>query len=546
VKRSDILTTKKPWSKAFEDAEFQDSFINDVLPNYVHSCRWFAAKGAKIKLFRIATLIQLPTSEGNVYLLVIDVIFAAGNSENYLIPIHFNRRNIKEVDESGVICKVKVQDQEGHLIEAVYSESFRNKLFKEIADRGTLKFEGGELFFHRGRILTRDKSIKQVTSKLLKAEQSNTTLVFNQKYFLKLFRRLYIDSNPDYELTQFLTETAGFAYSPTYAGSINWNRKNFSAITLGLMQEKVENKGEAWSYTLEQVRSFFNRLEEAAGKASGLDNLPINRPASPDSLSDTFRSLIGEEHLKKIALLGKRTAEMHIALSSDKNNREFAPLLFNEDYSVWLKNRLIQQFDLRYNLVESNLSKLSGLAEEYALKFLDSKQFVQEKILGFDPLKLSSSRIRLHGDYHLGQVLITGEDDFCILDFEGEPEASIRDRKVKQSPLKDVAGMLRSFHYAVYANIFDKSVKFKSKKEELFEAGEKYYCAVAAVYLDKYVEIAMNNALDIGYMNEINYLLRYHLLEKAVYELGYELNSRPSWVIIPLQGIMQILETETE
>ena len=147
----------------------------------------------------------------------------------------------------------------------------------------------------------------------------------------------------------------------------------------------------------------------------------------------------------------------------------------------------------------------------------------------------------MHGDYHLGQVLIT-DNDFCILDFEGEPESSIRDRKIKQSPLKDVAGMLRSFHYSVYASIFSRSRRSKTDLQPLFEAGEKYYRGLAAIYLERYINTAMDKGLDIGYWKEINFLLQYHILEKAVYEIGYEINYRPSWVIIPLQGIMQILE----
>jgi maltose alpha-D-glucosyltransferase/alpha-amylase len=137
---------------------------------------------------------------------------------------------------------------------------------------------------------------------------------------------------------------------------------------------------------------------------------------------------------------------------------------------------------------------------------------------------------------------MTEDDDFYIIDYEGEPESTIRDRKVKQTPLKDVAGMLRSFHYAVYATIFSEKNSFKLSKEELFEAGEKYYKAISAVFLNRYIETAMDNQLDIGYKSEIKNLLEYHLLEKAVYEIGYELKARPDWVIIPLTGIKQILE----
>ena len=232
---------------------------------------------------------------------------------------------------------------------------------------------------------------------------------------------------------------------------------------------------------------------------------------------------------------------MHIALASDKTERSFNPVNFNEDYTVWLKNRLNQQFDRRYILVEQNFGKLKGLAKKYAKVFLDAKNRIKNYILDFDDLKLISSRIRIHGDYHLGQVLI-GNNDLYMLDFEGEPEATIRDRKVKQPPLKDVAGMLRSFHYAIYATIFNRLENNLLNQEDLFTAGEHYYNTISSYFMHFYMQTAMDNSLNIGYQNEINYLLKYHLLEKAIYELGYELNARPVWAIIPLTGLVNLID----
>lgn len=154
--------------------------------------------------------------------------------------------------------------------------------------------------------------------------------------------------------------------------------------------------------------------------------------------------------------------------------------------------------------------------------------------------KLKFERIRIHGDYHLGQVLVNG-DDFYILDFEGEPESTIRDRKVKQPPLKDVAGMFRSFHYAIYATIFNNLDKYPYSQDELFKAGELLFNYMVSAFLETYVETVQAGNLNIGYNHEIEFLLRYCLIEKAVYELGYELNSRPQWAVIPLRGIQSIM-----
>jgi maltose alpha-D-glucosyltransferase/alpha-amylase len=307
------------------------------------------------------------------------------------------------------------------------------------------------------------------------------------------------------------------------------------------MQEKVANEGDAWVYFKAKVGDFFSKIVEKPSLTKSLQKVALYKPLDIRDLEPELVDLIGYESLKSVKMLAQRTAEMHIAISSHRSNYTFLPITFNEDYVVWLKNRLIYQFDRRLDLIEKTIDALDGLSREYAETFLERKEDIINTILSFDESKLISKRIRIHGDYHLGQVLKQG-DDFIILDFEGEPESTIRDRKVKQPPIKDVAGMIRSFHYAIYANIFEIEKEHPKLRNELFEAGSVYYRATVAVFLNTYLNIAMKNNLSIGYAEEVNYLLRYHLLEKAIYELGYELNSRPDWAIIPLRGIMNLLE----
>jgi maltose alpha-D-glucosyltransferase/alpha-amylase len=199
---------------------------------------------------------------------------------------------------------------------------------------------------------------------------------------------------------------------------------------------------------------------------------------------------------------------------------------------------MLYQFQNRLNTIENNLHKLDGLALELANEFLEKKNSIRKRFVKFDWTKLKSERIRVHGDYHLGQILVK-DDDFYILDFEGEPESTIRDRKVKQPPLKDVAGLFRSFHYAIYSTIFNNS--YKNSQDDLFKVGELLYRYLIGVFLATYIIEVQNANLNIGYHQERIFLLKYSLLEKAVYELGYELNSRPRWAVIPLKGISNII-----
>lgn len=307
------------------------------------------------------------------------------------------------------------------------------------------------------------------------------------------------------------------------------------------MQQKIENEGDAWTWMLKKVNTFFEQFDKNPKLIfNWTPKEKIFEPVKISELAPQTIERLDKDFAKAIVIMGKRTAQMHIAMAKDLGQVSFTPVSFNPDYSVWLKNKVSYLFDQRIGLLEKNLTKLRGLAREYGQTFLDRRNEVLEEVLGFDETKLCSMRTRVHGDFHLGQLLVQ-KGEYYILDFEGEPESTIRDRKVKQSPLKDVAGMLRSFHYAIYATLFDEQKNWALPQEELFDIAERFYQLICGLYLNGFIRTAMKGGLDIGYKPEVNYLLRYHLLEKAVYELGYELNSRPAWAIIPLRGIMRIM-----
>jgi maltose alpha-D-glucosyltransferase/alpha-amylase len=370
-------------------------------------------------------------------------------------------------------------------------------------------------------------------------EQSNTSIIYNDSFVLKIFRRIYVSTNPDYEISRFLTERMHFENTPRYTGSINLALAEGN-ITLGLMQELVSNQGDAWKFMLEQIDGVFDNLKRKKIKIDKLPDIAMFKRLRINEIPPEIIDWVGLSLFLRIQTLALRTAEMHIALGSDIHETAFTPTTYNGDYTVWLKNRMLYQFQNRLNIIENSLHKLDGLALELAHQFMENKKLVRKHFVDFDWTKMKSERIRIHGDYHLGQVLVNG-DDFYILDFEGEPESTIRDRKVKQPPLKDVAGMFRSFHYAIYATIFNNKEKYPFEQEDLFKAGEILYKYFVGVFLETYIEKAQSGNLNIGYNHEIDFLLKYCLLEKAVYELGYELNSRPRWAVIPLRGIQSIM-----
>jgi maltose alpha-D-glucosyltransferase/alpha-amylase len=525
---------KTDWENAFDDEEFVKVFSSDILENYIINKRWYGGKASTLKYIEVVDFFKISSKDNTYFGVLLEVNFKEAFYQHYFMPLAFMSE--EELDTNTIIAPVKMNNVDGFLVDALHQEDFRKLLFEEIIhSKGT----SSKVQFHKGNKLE-DK--EYISSKFMGVEQSNTSIIYNNTLVLKIFRRIYISMNPDYEISRFLTERMNFKSSPEYKGSISVILTEGN-ITLGLMQELVPNQGDAWKFMLEEVDRIFENLNHKKIKINKLPDIDLFKRLKINEVPHEIIDWAGLSIFLRIQTLATRTAEMHIALGSDIHETAFTPTTYNGDYTVWLKNRLTYQFQNRLNILENNLHKLDGLALELANQFLDHKKEIRKLFLDFDWTKMKSERIRIHGDYHLGQVLVNG-DDFYILDFEGEPESTIRDRKVKQPPLKDVAGMFRSFHYSIYATIFNNKDKYPYDQKELFQAGEILFKYFVGVFLQTYTEVAQGGNLNIGYKKEIDFLLKYCLLEKAVYELGYELNSRPRWSVIPLTGIASIMEFE--
>ncbi|RLD28144.1 MAG: trehalose synthase [Bacteroidetes bacterium] len=521
------------WEELLDNKEFVKIFLSDILEDYIIKQRWYGGKASKLKYIELAEYFRIQQNDEVYYGLILEVNFKEAFYQHYFLPIAFvSDENFAKKDR---ILPISIKGQEGFIIDAINLEAFRKLVFERILN--ALPKDKTRVQYHKSQLF---KNAIYESSRFMGLEQSNTSIVYNEKYVLKFFRRIYADKNPDYEMSRFLSEKKDYKNTPAYLGSIQIKDHENTNITIGLMQEMISNEGDAWDYMLKEFHKVFLNLEH---KHIAINSLPKTEDFGRLDITDVPPQIIdwvGLNVFTKVQTLAKRTAEMHITLGSEFEDTAFTPTHFNGDYTVWLKNRLLYQFQNRLNIVENSLNKLDGLALELAHEFLDKKNLIRKRFVNFDWTKLKGERIRVHGDYHLGQILVN-DNDFYILDFEGEPESTIRDRKVKQPPLKDVAGLFRSFHYAIYATIFNNIDIYKHEQQELFEAGEILYQYIKGVFLGTYIVEIQNANINIGYHQERIFLLKYAMLEKAVYELGYELNSRPRWAVIPLKGISNII-----
>ena len=377
----------------------------------------------------------------------------------------------------------------------------------------------------------------------MNAEQSNSSVVYDKRLVLKMFRRVEPGLNPDLEIGVFLMEKSSFRNVPPLAGYIEYLDEHGATSSLGMLQGYVANQGDAWQFTLRALAEYYGALRQSGGLGAGeIPRAPLVALCS-QPVPDEARRRIGA-YLDSAALLGRRTAELHLALASTADEPDFAPQPSSEADHRAFAESAAQLLTANFDLLRRLKGGMPDQTRQEADEILQLEEIARRRFQLLARLKGSAMLTRIHGDYHLGQVLFTGSD-FVIIDFEGEPARSLAERRKKRSPLQDVAGMLRSFHYAAYAPLLQEGNAEGSSPDEGRSRGRwaQYWQKwVSATFLRTYLEVSGDAIFIPRGREELALLLDVHLLDKAIYELGYELNNRPSWVRIPLDGISQLLQ----
>jgi maltose alpha-D-glucosyltransferase/alpha-amylase len=522
--------------------------LEEALPQFLQRSRWFGGKARKIRSVRMEEAIPIIDGQPGVLGLA-RVEYADGDAESYALPLMqaagARMEEVCRTHHAAVVARLsRGQGETGILFDASVDETFAESLLVGIARHRKREGSAGELVAFRTQEFRQIRSLGEdrLRASIVPAEQSNTSIVFGDRFILKLFRRVQPGVNPDLEICRFLTERR-FPYIPAMAGAIEYRREREEPFTLAILQEYVPNQGDAWKHTLDLLAYFF---QQAVTERTRMENLPLSSAPLLDVAGEDLPPVASEtlgHYLESARLLGQRTGELHLALSTVTGRPAFDP----EPFSKLYQRSLYQSMrTLTGQVFQTLRQRLSGLPEEIREEVrpvLDEEPAILRRFQSLNDLKLTALRIRCHGDYHLGQVLYTGKD-FCIIDFEGEPARPLTERRIKRSPLRDVAGMLRSFSYAAHSAFSSqrKSGLIRPEDHEFLEkAAQLWRLWVSSAFLKSYLEVASGGQFLPRSRKELQSLLDTYLLEKAVYELGYEMNNRPEWIGIPLQGIRQIL-----
>ena len=525
------LIAARTWQEIF--ARSNRDAVDRALRSYLMTRRWFGGKARTVTGLTVRDAVELP-DDGRMLLL--DVEFAEGEPQAYLLPVAV--ANVRREQDQARNVPVIARLRDGAILyEPVQEESFANGLLDAIARKRQLRGERGAVTGIATRALKDLRGTEKLETHVLAAEQSNTAITFGQRLFLKLFRRLEPGINTDFEIMRFLNEETSFRNVPAVAGALEYRAEDArEPMTVGILQGFTPNSGDAWSYTLDAIGRYFDHLlsdpATAERTAKALPQESIFELAHKP-VTDLARDTIGP-FIADAELLGTRTAQMHLALASRDDIPAFAPEPFTPHYQRSIYQSMRTQIVQTMQLLRRRKEHEELLAHEAELH-----QRVRAVLNG----KIDAQRIRNHGDYHLGQVLYTG-NDFVIIDFEGEPARPLSERRIKRTALRDVAGMLRSFHYAPYAVLFGTAPGSYVRTQDLsaLETGAQYWHRwISAAFLRSYLAESAKGKFLPSRSEQIEVLLSAYLIEKALYEIVYELNNRPEWVRIPIRGLLDLL-----
>jgi maltose alpha-D-glucosyltransferase/alpha-amylase len=515
--------------------------LEQRLVTYLPRQRWFGAKSRTIKGLEIADAAELAGL--NAALVFLQLTYEDDSNGVYQLPLAISAgedgERVRASSPAGIVAEVAAASGSAILHDAVGREDVRQAILNLIATNGELRSHRGVLRGRRSSAFDSVHGENELPARTGSAEQSNTSILYGSKLIMKLFRRLQPGENPDTEIGRFLTETAHFPRIAPFLGDITLEPGSGDATTLAMLQGLVANDGDGWEWTLGELSRAYERsatlaLPDSFGGSASF--------AGDAEISDEARAFVGS-YLDAAALLGQRTAEMHLALATPTENPAFRAEAFTGDDLIADAARIETQLSLSLAALERGMSHLDEGAAVDAAVVLSRQEvlFARARALASVSAKNFGQRIRIHGDYHLGQVL-RSRGDYVILDFEGEPARTLAARRAKQSPLKDVAGMLRSYSYAAYAglNAFAARQPEGAKDFEIW-AG-LWQNAVSVEFLRAYRRsIGAANSRILAQAAQAQLLLDAYLLEKALYELLYELDNRPAWVRTPLSGILTLL-----
>lgn len=519
-----LLIGKEALSELFKDDAFKTALCGRMV-RFLPSKRWYSAKDDTISSVSVCAAVPLSDSAGTVFV-IIRVSLKGGDEPMFLMPLRlaFGDAASKIIAESegAVVAPVICGEKGGVVYDAAGDADFSASVLPMMYAVGCFDVGDGMVLCgsatQTGRRLIDE--VRGLPQKMLGLEQSNTSLIVGKKVMLKMYRRVAFGSHPEVATTSFLTETAKFENTPAYLGMLELKFPDGRPMALGILQSFVLNEGDGWSYTMEYLKKYFSDI------------------AAKKTVSEKH-----DGYMKTARLLGRRTAEMHRAFAKG-TDAVFAPVpVTQQDLEDW-RIQVTVQVDKTLAVAAQNVENLSGEMHRRTENLIKRREQLVARINELVPETADGFKTRFHGDYHLGQVVINAGGDFYILDFEGEPLRPITERQIRHSVLKDVAGMVRSFDYAAFGAVL--MYVLPEERAVVAPFAAEWQKQATEAFLDGYFEHMAGCGSLPGDKETTRKLLDLFILEKALYEVIYEVANRPDWLAIPMNGLARLTDLDGE
>ncbi|MDP9895584.1 maltose alpha-D-glucosyltransferase/alpha-amylase [Variovorax boronicumulans] len=503
-----------PWRIGMSE-RMRTQFELETLPRHIEIQRWYASKGTAIRRARVVDH-AVWEANGQSWLLPLLDLDGPPGGATYFMPLALAWEERDEERMAGVaqaaIARIRQQAQVGLMGDAFYDEAFCRELVRTIGNGAELPTANGKLVFKpTAAFAEMAVDIDALPVGRPSGVSSNTVVTLNETLFLKGYRHVREGINPELEMGRFLTEVARYPNCVPVLGALEYMTHDGRTMTLAMVQSYMANQGDGWDYTLGYLERFLRDVATTDG----------NAPEATE-VADVHGGF-----LALMATLGRRTAELHRALATRTGAAAFDPEPLAPADHAGFKAHAAEDAAATLALLRERIDLLPGAAQADARTLLEAADALQAGIASRRPVEGVGVKTRYHGDYHLGQVLVK-DNDFVIIDFEGEPARTFDERRTKGSPLRDVAGMLRSFNYARWSAL-RRVAQSPEEAERLAAPAIAWEQATRAAFLAGY-----GDAVDTE-------LLALFELDKALYELRYELNNRTDWAQVPLHGVLALI-----
>ncbi len=517
---------------------------NKVLPDFLPKRKWYQGRDRKVFHMIIQNDVALPVEGRPVFLMLVDVAYESGLPETYQLAMtfleHESSQKLALSCPEAIIAHIKIGGRDYMLCDAFYVAEMQQFLIRKMASGEEINSGEDTILFRSKEQVSEYVNNNQVLAKMHTGDEFNTSVTFDNRFFLKMYRKVDPIINPDVELSTYLSEKAAYPHVPAFLGNIEWTTHR-GPVYMGMLQVMIENHGDGRSFMMERLNNFAERILARNRESFDPHDLKgsLLEPAAFEDLSPDMQGLLGSRTAELATLIGTRTAELHLVLSS-AIEPDFKP----EEYSLHYQRSL---YSTMQSLVRESFDGLSRrfdeLSEEGKIEakaLLGQRDALLQKLKNIYATKLDILKTRTHGTYSLKKLLLTGKD-IVIQDFGGKPFRSFSTRRIKRSPIRDVAEMITSFHYTAYETFFDNDHIPRNELTHLLPFAGQWAHYMSGFFMKAYLDQVKGSALIPGEQQHMETVLHSFLLEKSLAHLNNELHARPQFAIVPLLMIKSVM-----